>query len=384
MGEGIGMAKVVISGYYGFDNLGDEAVLFSILKNLRELRLGLRIKVLSNNPDQTADIYQVSAGNRWQLREVYGALKETDMLISGGGSLLQDVTGLKSLIYYLGVIWLAQRLGKPVFFYAQGIGPVNTTMGRLLMRLVVNKVNFITVRDESSCEDLAGMGIKRPRIEVTADPVLGLEEKYVDKKNGQAILGQTGLDLSIEKKMVGISVRQWQELSDYKKVVAELGDKLSRLGYQVVFLPMHYPADLKTSQETAALMEQPAVVLPGHYSVVEMASLIANMDLLIGMRLHALILAAVMNVPPVAISYDPKIDRFMGLLGKTAATPVAKPELADLWAAVEEVISEPWLVRQQLMQEIEPLRQRAQASAALAIQVLESFIQKDEPTAKYL
>lgn len=378
------MAKVVISGYYGFDNLGDEAVLFSILKTLRELRLGLRIEVLSNNPGQTEDIYKVTASDRWKLREVYGALKDADMLISGGGSLLQDVTGWKSLIYYLGVIWLAQRMGKPVFFYAQGIGPVNTPFGRFLMRLVVNRVNYITVRDESSREDLAGMKINRPQIEVTADPVLGLEEKYVDKKIGQEILGQAGLDLSIEKRMVGISVRQWQELVDYKKVVAELCDKLSRLGYQVVFLPMHYPEDLKTSQETLALMEQPAVVLEGHYSVVEMASLIANMDLLVGMRLHALILAAVMHVPPVAISYDPKIDRFMGLLGRAAATPVDKPEFADLWSAVEEVISEPWLVREELIQEIEPLRQRAQASASLAIQVLEKSLKKDEPAAKYL
>ncbi|RYD07047.1 hypothetical protein N752_00260 [Desulforamulus aquiferis] len=61
----------------------------------------------------------MSAHNRWKLREIYRALKDSDMLISGGGSLLQDVTGLKSLLYYLGVILLARMLGKPVFFYAQ-------------------------------------------------------------------------------------------------------------------------------------------------------------------------------------------------------------------------------------------------------------------------
>ncbi|ABO51610.1 polysaccharide pyruvyl transferase [Desulforamulus reducens MI-1] len=377
------MAKVVISGYYGFDNLGDEAVLFSILKTLRELQIGIRIEVLSNNPSQTAEIYRVTAANRWKLGEVYHALKDSDMLISGGGSLLQDVTGWKSLVYYLGVIWLARFLGKPVFFYAQGIGPVNTPLGRLLMRWIVNKVNYITVRDESSRQDLAEMKISRPPVEVTADPVLGLEEKYVDKKIGQAILQEVGLDLSIERKMVGISVREWQGLGEYKEVVAELCDKLCRVGYQVVFLPMHSPDDLETSREVAAMMEQPAVVLEGHYSVVEMASLIANMDLLIGMRLHALILAAVMHVPPVAISYDPKIDRFMGLLGKTAATPVDRPQFAELWQAVEEIIYEPWQVREELMQQVEPLRQRAQASAVLGLKVLEKSLHNG-PAAKYL
>lgn len=378
------MAKVVISGYYGFDNLGDEAVLFSILKTLRDLRIGLRIEVLSNTPEETAEIYKVTSSNRWKLGDVYRALKDSDLLISGGGSLLQDVTGIKSLLYYLGVIWLAQRLGKPVFFYAQGIGPVKSWLGRLAMRLVVNKVNYITVRDESSRQDLEEMKINRPGIRVTADPVLGLEQKFVDEKIGRTILGEVGLDLSIERKLVGVSVREWQGLADYKRVVAEVCDKLTRVGYQVVFLPMHYPDDLKVSEEVVELMEQPAVVLSQRYSVVEMASLIANMDLLIGMRLHALILAAVMHVPPVAVSYDPKIDRFMGLLGREAATPVDNPSFDDLWRTVEEILCEPWLVREELIRQVEPLRQRAQSTAALAMEVLDRSLSKGVHATKYL
>ncbi|GAB6158999.1 polysaccharide pyruvyl transferase CsaB [Desulfotomaculum varum] len=372
------MAKVVISGYYGFDNLGDEAVLFSILKTLREQYIGLRIEVLSHQPEKTAEVYQVTAANRWQPLQVYRALKECDLLLSGGGSLLQDVTGLKSLLYYLGVIWLARRLDKPVFFYAQGIGPVRSRLGRLAMRLVANRVNYITVRDELSRQDLLDMGVCRPPIEVTADPVLGLEEKFVDKAVGRAILEAAGLDLSIERKLVGVSVRQWQELTAYQKTVAEVCDKLSRLGYQVVFLPMHYPDDLAASREVAELLEQPATVLEGAYSVAEMASLIANMDLLIGMRLHALILAAVMHVPPVAVSYDPKIDRFMGLLGRTAATTADNPSYDDLWQAVEAVLCEPWQVREELAQQVAPLRRRAQHTATLALQLLH------RPPTKYL
>lgn len=378
------MAKVVLSGYYGFNNLGDEAVLFSILKTLRDLRLGLRIEVLSNRPEETAEIYKVTVANRWKLMDIYRALKEADMLISGGGSLLQDVTGLKSLIYYLGVIGLARLLGKPVFFYAQGIGPVNSKLGRLLMRLVVNRVNYITVRDESSRQDLADMKITRPRVTVTADPVLGLEQKFIDEKIGGQILQEAGLDLSIERKLVGVSVREWQGLTAYKEMLGEVCDKLARLGYQVVFLPMHYPDDLETSREIVSRMEQPAVVLSGQYSVIEMASLIANMDLLIGMRLHALILAAVMHVPPVALSYDPKIDRFMDLLGRKAAADVANPDFANMWAAVEEIIKEPWLAREELIREVEPLRLQAQRTAALALQVLDRYTGKRGPAAGYL
>ncbi|RYD07048.1 hypothetical protein N752_00265 [Desulforamulus aquiferis] len=240
------------------------------------------------------------------------------------------------------------------------------------MRLVVNGVQRITVRDELSCRDLQDMKITRPEIRVTADPVLGLEQRFVDDEAGRKILEQAGVNLSKEKKLIGVSPREWQGLSEYKQVLAALCDKLSRVGFQVVFLPMHYPDDLKTSQEIVSLMEQPATVLTGNYSVADTAALIANMDLLVGMRLHALILAAVMGVPPVAISYDPKIDRFMNLLGREAAINVAEPDFDCLWEDVQTIICDPWVAREELVQEVEPLRQRARESAVMALQVLDS------------
>ncbi|MGB9905625.1 MAG: hypothetical protein ACPLQO_13305, partial [Desulfotomaculales bacterium] len=108
--------RVVISGYYGFSNLGDEAVLLAMLnalqKHWRETNGGgeggkLEIVVLSNDSARTKEAYGVEAVNRWQLGEIFRVVRGADLLISGGGSLLQDVTGLKSLLYYLGVVWLA-------------------------------------------------------------------------------------------------------------------------------------------------------------------------------------------------------------------------------------------------------------------------------------
>lgn len=148
------MAKVVLSGYYGFDNIGDEAILLSIIQALKERKADIDITVLSHNPQRTSNLYGVKAVNRWSLKEVKATLKDSDLLISGGGSLLQDITGIKSLLYYLGVVGLARRLGKPVFFYAQGIGPVDGWLGRRLMRLTVNRVEAVTVRDEQSRDDL--------------------------------------------------------------------------------------------------------------------------------------------------------------------------------------------------------------------------------------
>src|SRR5690606_9766944 len=112
--------------------------------------------------------------NRWKFGEIFNLLGECDCLISGGGSLLQDVTGIKSLGYYLAIVRLAKFLGKPVFFYAQGIGPIETAFGRFMVRNVVNKVDYVTVRDKQSEVALLEMGVYKPKVTVTADPVLGM------------------------------------------------------------------------------------------------------------------------------------------------------------------------------------------------------------------
>lgn len=116
--------RVVISGYYGFDNMGDEMVLAGILAGLRRLDPGVRVTVLSAHPAATAREHGVDAVSRTHLPSILAALARADLLISGGGSLLQDVTGPFNIPYYVGVMELARLRGVPVMMMAQGIGPV--------------------------------------------------------------------------------------------------------------------------------------------------------------------------------------------------------------------------------------------------------------------
>ena len=120
------MTKYVISGYIGFDNFGDEAianVLTSYLKNIN----AEKITVLSSNPTKTASLYGVDSA--YYLKFIQPIL-ESDVLISGGGGLLQDITSLKSLIYYLTVIITAFVAGKKVIIFAQGFTPFRTKIGK--------------------------------------------------------------------------------------------------------------------------------------------------------------------------------------------------------------------------------------------------------------
>lgn len=307
------MSRIVVSGYYGSKNAGDEAMLAAMLEVLSDLDPKLHITVISADPEDTKKRHGVDAISWLSLPKILRELRRADLLVSGGGSLLQNVTSRRSLYYYLAIIALAHMVGTRVMLYAQGIGPILGGVAESAMRFIGNRVDLITVRDQGSLAELARLGITRPHIECTADPVLAIHP--VDLGIGRAIFKAYRVDGA--KPVVGISVRDWPGASHYREVLASVSDRVVReLGARVVFLPMQFPEDVKAAQAIAALTHEPCTVLKDEYTTSEFLSLVGNMDLMLGIRLHALIFAGVMGVPMLGISYDPKIDRFLASIGE--------------------------------------------------------------------
>ncbi|MEK4363589.1 polysaccharide pyruvyl transferase CsaB [Paenibacillus sp. FSL M8-0212] len=324
--------KLVISGYYGFRNSGDEAVLKSILTALEEesQRSNVTIEpiVLSGDPESTTAMYGVRSVHRMKLKEVREALKESDGLISGGGSLLQDATGLKSIPYYLGVIKLAQMLKKPTFIYAQGIGPVNRKIFNPMIKSVFKACTYVSVRDEQSADYLRGLGLQWNQIHVVPDPVMGLP---LPETNSRAVAGATSADAVNQANrvepstgghtklpVIGISVRFWE--SDRKEltaIAAGLKKLCSKRAVHLRFLPFHLPVDEQASRFLMEMLGDVTSkgseisITPDMTDPQLMLEEVSKCDLVIGMRLHSLIYAASQYVPPVGISYDPKIDQFL-------------------------------------------------------------------------
>jgi polysaccharide pyruvyl transferase CsaB len=361
------MPRVVISGYYGFHNSGDEAMLHAILLALRAAVPGLEATVLSKDPDYTARQFGVRSVLRDDFGQVWRSLKVADLLISGGGGLLQDVTGPKSIIYYLGVVTMARLLGRPVFFYAQGIGPIKTTLGKNMVRAVANRVNAITVRDTDSKGELAALGVTRPPIQVTADPVLGLDPSMVDIVRGKEILSSLGLG---DSPIAGISVRPWKNAKNYLEVLARAADDLSALGWQVLLVPMHRPVDLDCCREVASRMSAPAFLLERNVDYTEILSLTANLDLAIGMRLHFLIFSSLFGVPVVGIPYDPKVNRFLQSVGLPPGLSVEQLGYKELSMRLTQVHAEREKAGSQLKKRVALLQQEALKNAELAAELL--------------
>ena len=361
------MSKIVISGYYGFNNAGDEALLTAILASLRAIEPKAEITVISGNPGNTIVKHQVKSLYRFAAVRLLRAIGEADLVISGGGSLLQDVTSKRSLIYYLSIIAAAKWKGRKVMLFAQGIGPIRNRLMRLLTRLVVNKADVITVRDRDSAEELARMGVPAVKVEVTADPVLMLNPE--SKVMGKAILAEAGLDPY--KPIIGVSVREWPENQRCLKQLATALGKLSeKYNAQIAILPLQVSMDLKDSQLLQSYLPKirnRVALLQGDYSTEEFLSIIGSFRLLIGMRLHALIFAAVMKVPLMAISYDPKVDSFLKVIGTEAVGTVETLDARNVEKAAEDL----WGRKSQLQEEhLVSMRELAQSTVSKAFALL--------------
>ena len=167
------MPRIVIAGYHGFGNTGDEAILQATLGEFRRVAPGLEFTVLSSNPPLTAATYGVRSILRTDPRAIIREMKASDMFLLGGGSLLQDVTSTRSLLYYLGLLWCGKRFTGKAMVFANGLGPINMPLGRLLSREVLESVDLITLRDRDSADTLRSLGVSRQPI-ITADPAFML------------------------------------------------------------------------------------------------------------------------------------------------------------------------------------------------------------------
>lgn len=377
--------RLVISGYYGFHNSGDEAVLRSILLALKEQgqALGLEVQpiVLSGDPAWTSEMYGVESAHRMRPAEVLRALKGSHGLISGGGSLLQDATSAKTIPYYTGVMKLAQMLGKPTFAYAQGIGPVNRRWLYPMIAGVMKKSAYVSVRDADSASLLGRIGMPKDRIEVVPDPVMGLPLPKAEALAFDALSGSLTGTVSGGIPVVGVSLRPWrQDGADIARIVAALEALSHRRPVILRFLPFHTPMDRELSEEIMAKLEgrlgagsSAELHDPGD-DPQQMLLAVSRCQLLLGMRLHALIYAAGREVPLLGISYDPKIDQFLARLG---LKPIGTTEDLHVEAFVAAACSllddaDGWKNRHG--EAIQALRLQAQRPAQQILTMLRQYI----------
>ncbi len=360
---------MLISGYYGFGNLGDEALLDVIVARLRAAYPGGSIDVLSADPAGTAARLNVEATPRMDLGAVRRAIDRADIVLSGGGGLLQNVTSLRSLLYYAGIVRTATRANKRTMIFAQSIGPLDV-FGRAVVRACCGGVVAATVRDEGSRRLLTSL-LPKVRVERTADPVFLFEPDATP-------LDLVAEGLSGPGPLVVVSVRRWPHNEATISMLATVVDRLANEhGAQVAFLPLGGAPDADVSTSVIRRAKSAPLLLPA-MTLGQAAQIIGHATLVIGMRLHALIIAARLGVPFSAVPYDPKVSALLDDLRYPLPplfTPGDKAPARDVIARIDDA----WRRRDELAAHLRSVTAETAQLAQRNFDVLDEVVTHDTP-----
>jgi polysaccharide pyruvyl transferase CsaB len=317
--------RILIAGYYGFGNLGDELILSSILSQLRGRYSNPEVTVLSANPSETETYHRIHAVSRWNVFSVLAALWRHDFLILGGGGLLQNKTSDRSLIYYLSLIAFARVMQCPVVLFAMGVESIEGSFLRSVTRFLLNGSDVkITVRDEVSKQILVEIGVPAPSIHITADPVFthassGVRRERYGFQGASALLIPRFPCPASGRRLFAIAGRI---LREEKKM------KVSGL----LFQPQAELPHLQKFNGEMILSDQD--FLTG-FSLDETAAEVGKYDWILSARFHGLVLAALAGRPFIGVGDPNKVGR----LCRTMKMPFLKWDASEeeIKAAIEKI-----------------------------------------------
>jgi len=363
--------RVGITGSYGGLNLGDEAILQSMIAQLRKDLPRVEITVFSRDAEDTKHRHQVERAvpvRKLSLTEIVPEVERLDLLLLGGGGLLYDADART----YLREVTLAREKNIPVMVYAIGAGPLADAAVQAAVREALSGVQVVTVREKSAQRVLEEAGLRR-EVTVTADPALLLRPEPLPR----GILKHEGLEG--RRRLIGMSVREPGVAAPdldpkvYHALLANAADfMVDRWSANVVFVPMERSVlDTQHSHAVIAGMLRPqrATVLKGKYTPGQMLSWMKRFDFALGMRLHFLIFAAIQGTPFVALPYASKVSGFLEALG-LPVPPINLVNAGRLLAYLDESWDRRRSMRTQIAQAVPALQERARETHRIALGLL--------------
>jgi polysaccharide pyruvyl transferase CsaB len=363
--------KIGITGSYGGLNLGDEAILQSIIEQLRRELPEVEITVFSRNAEDTKRRHKVERAvpvRKLSRAEVAPEVERLDLLLFGGGGILYDADART----YLREVEVAKEHGVAVMLYAVGAGPLKHTTVQTAVREALEGVAAITVREKAARAVLEEAGVRRD-IVITADPALLLKPEALPR-NVLKIEGLEG-----RKRLIGMSVREPGVAAPdldpnvYHALLANAADYMvDRFDADIVFVPMeHSVLDIQHSHAVIAKMlrAQRARVLNGEYTSGQLLGLMSRFSFAVGMRLHFLIFAALRGVPFVALPYAGKVAGFLEDLN-LPAPPLNLVSPGRLCAHLDQSWDDRRALKSQLAKSVPALQERSRETMKIALEVL--------------
>lgn len=310
--------QAVLCGYYGKGNGGDEALLVSMLEMLPS---HVKPLVLSANPRATSKSYGVKSYDRMNSGSVVRALKESQVLILGGGSLIQDATSVRNSIYYGGLIGLARQFGLQTIAIAQGIGPLDKSLTRWIAQRAFSNCTALSVRDPASAALVESWGLS---CVMAPDPVWSMSATPVPEL------------ASIPSPKIAVTLRSHPQLTNQRLdiITQALVQLQAATGSHILLVPFQPTTDLDIAQQIQSELTDNSQVV-ALTDPKQLNGLFQGVDLAIGMRYHSLIMAAAQGCKCWAIGYDPKVSKLMTEINipgwELTNIPLDPSKVAQLW-----------------------------------------------------
>jgi len=323
------MKKFFIAGYYGFKNLGDELLLYKIIQDILNIVPQAQFYIWSADKEFTKGFlrdFPVVAVNRFSPEETILAIKASDVVILGGGGLIQEYYGIKvedlfqgfgmGVPAYAVCPLLAKIFNKKVFYWCIGHGPVVTQDAILFSKWFYSLSDIVTLRDEQSYCLVKNL-VAEKNVFLDTDPLLNFDFKKFSSQT--------------KKNVLGVSIRRWFNDEKLTKKVLSAIKRLIETNKSVQILPI--PCDLNLDVE---VMNRFAKELPEENlfnieieTIEDIIKAISVCNWFVGMRLHSLVCAYKLKKPFLAISYDAKTEEFVKLVNAQSikTTQLSEEEL---------------------------------------------------------
>ncbi|MBT7192175.1 MAG: glycosyltransferase [Anaerolineae bacterium] len=382
--------KILIAGYYGFQNTGDEAILSAMIHDLKEQLGDVDFYVVSGDPSHTKKTHGVHAISWTDIRSITNAITACDMVILGGGGIFHDYWGFdpttmltqnhSGIAYFSGIALLAKLLKKPFMLYAIGIGPLMTDLGRQYTQFACEQAQIITVRDIESKLLLEKLGVLSDDIHLTADPAFGIQSML---KGNRSILADNKknngpvLSVAVRNWDFNISQRYWES-----QVAGALDIFIESHNGTVIFIPFQNLkqsnlCDEEVSERIRLKMhnKEHAIVLSDNKTAHEKANIISQSDLVLGMRFHSIVFAIASGIPAVGLVYDKKVQNLMNRASLSEyAIPLEKITAQSLSDQLSSVFKNRKRLRENIATQGDSLKKLAKENASLAIILTEKTL----------
>ncbi|MGP1909973.1 polysaccharide pyruvyl transferase family protein [Metabacillus sp. JX24] len=313
--------KIAIVGNYGNRNAGDDAILSGLIHTLFTINKDAEITVFTNNKENTDTVEGVVKENLiykekknkllniiFSIKEILKLKRKFDIVILGGGGILMDMYPRDLPLYWFIVKNIVKRDGD-LIVHGVGAGPLKTSLGKRIVKSILNSSKVISVRDEKSKSILSKLIPVNRAIEVIGDPAFGNEYAITTKQDGIKKIGITVLPYFADYYWPKYDKKKFEAYKNNMiKLILGLSDNEKN---HIYLYSTKYPDDHKLANEIFQETKKQNVFLNEEvFSPKSLIKFTQDLDVVVGTRLHSLIIGLLVNSTIFGIGYHHKVEGF--------------------------------------------------------------------------